>query len=203
MFRNLFFLMLTCCTLTVAAQVKIYKIAGTVDNKPEVKYAQLISFAHKAVTRVPITNGRFEFNMKRIKGLDMRALMLTKDSLLTFDNFMQEKRDRTDDSKTILIEDVEITSGKVFADAVVNGSSLNKDLGDMFETIKSGNFDQYFSAHPDSPVSMLFLKSLAQIGGSDSAFNSYDCKKYFGLLSTRLQQSAEGLELAQRINLPK
>jgi hypothetical protein len=133
----------------------------------------------------------------------MRALMLTADSSLTYDNYMQRKRDRTDDSRMILVEDVEITSGKIVANAVVKGSTLNKDLGDMFATIKSQNYEQYFAEHPDSPVSMLFLKSLAQIGAGGSTFYCHDCNKYFRLLSIRLQQSAEGLALAKKINMPR
>lgn len=195
--------MLTLSTLSLCAQDKIYKISGTVSDKPEVRYAQLVSLEKKAVTRVPVANGRFEFNLKKSKELDMRALMLTADSSLTYENYMQETRSRTDDSRMILVEDAEITSGKIVADAVVKGSSLNRDLEDMFATIKSRNFEQYFAEHPDSPVSMLFLKSLAQIGGAGSAFHSYDCKKYFALLSNRLQQSQDGLALAQKINLPK
>lgn len=203
MLKNLLLLIFTACTLSLCAQDKIYKITGTVSDKPEARYAQFVSFEHKAVTRVPIRNGRFEFNLKKNKELDMRALMLTADSSLTYDNYMQQKRNRTDDSRMILVEDVEITSGKIVADAVVKGSTLNKDLGDMFATIKSQNYEQYFAEHPDSPVSMLFLKSLAQIGGGSSAFYSYDCKKYFTLLSSRLQQSTEGLALAQKINMPR
>lgn len=150
-----------------------------------------------------ITNGRFEFNLKKSRALDMRALILTADSVLSYDDFMQEKRNRTDDSKMIMVDDLEITTGKIVADATVKGSPLNNDLGDMFSTIKTGDYEKYFSDHPDSPVSMLFLKSLAQISRSASASTSFDCKKYFGLLSDRLQQSPDGLFLAQVIGLPK
>jgi hypothetical protein len=196
MIRNILLLILTLSTLSLFAQEKTYKISGTVSDKPEVRYAQLVSLEKKAVTRVPVANGRFEFNLKKSKELDMRALMLTADSSLTYENYMQETRSRMDDSRMILVEDAEITSGKIVADAVVKGSSLNKDLEDMFATIKSQNFEQYFAEHSDSPVSMLFLKSLAQIGGAGSAFHPYDCKKYFALLSNRLQQSQDGLALA-------
>jgi hypothetical protein len=201
MIRNILLLILTSSTFSLYAQDKTYKISGIVSDKPEVRYAQLVSLEKKAVTTVPVANGRFEFNLN--KELDMRALMLTADSALTYENYMQEARSRTNDSRMILVEDAEITSGKIVADAVVKGSSLNRDLEDMFATIKSRNFEQYFAEHPDSPVSMLFLKSLAQIGGAGSAFHSYDCKKYFALLSNRLQQSPDGLALAQKINLPK
>jgi hypothetical protein len=79
MIRNALLLMLTLSTLSLCAQDKIYKISSTVSDKPEVRYAQLVSLEKKAVTRVPVENGRFEFNLKKSKELDMRALMLTAD----------------------------------------------------------------------------------------------------------------------------
>lgn len=202
MVRNLLLFMFTFCSLYLYAQEKTYKISGNVSEGSPAKYAQLVSLQRKDVTRVPIEQGRFEFILKKDRELDVRALMLTENSLLTFDNYMQEKRSRTNDYKMILVENMEITADKIVADAMVKGSPVNKDLEDMFATINSHKYEQYFAEHPDSPVSLLFLKSLAQIAGGSSGFG-YNCKKYFSLLSDRLQQSPEGLALAQNFNMPK
>ena len=200
--RNLLLLIFTCCALSLAAQEKLYKISGTVTDNAEAKYAYLVSF-YNSVTKTPIVNGRFEFNLKKDRELDMRALILRADSVMTYDMFMQQKRAQADDSRTILIDNFEVETGKIVATAVVKGSSLNKDLDDMFAAIKSQAFEQYFANHNDSPVALLFLKSLAQIGGGSSMFASYDCKTYYNLLSDRLKQSPDGLLLAQKISTPK
>lgn len=200
--KNLLVLILCCCALSLTAQEKTYRISGTVSDNPEAKFAYLVSF-YNSVTRTPVLNGCFELNLKKDRELDMRALMIRKDSVMTYEMFMQQKSIQADDSRTILIDNFEVATGKTVADAVVKGSSLNKDLDDMFATIKSHAYEQYFTDHNDSPVSLLFLKSLAQIGGGSSMFASYDCKKYYSLLSDRLKQSPEGLLLAQKINMPK
>jgi hypothetical protein len=196
--RNLLLFILTCCALSLAAQNEMYKISGVVIDKPEAKYAYLVSF-YKSVTRTPIVNGRFEFNLKKDRELDMRALMIRADSVVTYEMFMQQKSAQADDSRTILIDNLEVETGKIVANALVRGSSLNQDLDDMFATIKSQDYTKYFANHSDSPVSMLFLKSLAQIASGSSMFASYDCKTYYNLLSDRLKQSPDGLLLAQKI----
>lgn len=190
--------LLTLCSVSLFGQDVIYKISGVVNDKPKAKYAHLISF-YKNVTKVPVINGRFEFNLKRDRELDMRALVLSEDSLITYDAFMQQKRSQADDSRTILIENMEISSGYFVSNAIVKGTQLNKDLEDMFETIKSGAYELYFSNHRDSPVSVLFLKSLAQINTFSSRLTTYNCELYFEMLSDRIKNSPEGKALAEKM----
>lgn len=173
-----------------------FNITGTVTEHPKVKYAYLISF-YKDVARVPIVNGAFQFQVQKIRDLDMRALVLSEDSLYSYEAYMKQKREGSDDGRVIMLENMNINIGFFVANAIINGGPLTKVLDQMFLTIKSGNYGSFFSTHNDSPVSVLFLKSLVTISKSGTLITIKECEHYFGMLTDRIKSSTAGLKLAE------
>jgi hypothetical protein len=79
--------------------------------------------------------------------------------------------------------------------AKIVGKDLNKDMSDMDEAIKSGNYLNFFLTHQSSPVSLLFLRSLVRMKNNPMFSRAIDCDLYFKELSEDLRKSAEGLAL--------
>lgn len=198
--KNLLFLLLIFCSLSLAAQDKLYKISGVVSDQPEAKYALIFSLYKKAVFIKPIIDGRFEFNLPRERDVEMCGFMLRADTLIFFEDFASSRRSSPNDTKMIVIDNVELKTAQPISQTILSGSTLNQDLDDMFATIKSKKYEQYFATHADSPISVVFLKSLAQIQAS-GYLPEVDSKKYYGLFSERLKQTTEGQALAEKINL--
>ena len=147
-----------------------------------------------------IVDHKFSFSLDRPEGLKMLSLSFNTKILKTF----QEVKDSPDygypnRSKLLAVEDsVEVFLNGKTQNAIVTGDSLNLALADMFKAIKTKGFAAYFGQYSESPVSLVFLETLAMyVNGNPPLFNRLECKLWYDKLSLTLKNSSKGKEILE------
>lgn len=68
----------------------------------------------------------------------------------------------------------------------------------MFKAIKTKSYAAYFGQYSESPVSLVFLETLAMyVNGEPPLFNGQACKLWYDKLSVRLKNSTKGKEILE------
>jgi len=173
------------------------KINGILLEQSPFKYALLNDAKTKKVIFAPIIDGHFEFNIERQNEFQMMTLFLGEDSLKTYE---QSRRDKGN-SRFIAVEDTYITIKDNVLGATVKGGSMNKDIDDMYKVMSSGQFESFFQQHPNSPVSLVLLKSLIRINEVTWLQGTLNCKLFYNKLSENLKNSILGKELLTKMSL--
>lgn len=199
--KNLLLLILTVfTTLSVHSQTQNCKITGTLTDQSFYKYAYIYISKTKELSITPIVANKFQFNINRQKEAILGIMFLGLDSLKTSEDVLQNGISGNRISRLIALEDMDINITENINTAIVSGGNLNKDLDQMSSTSKSLDFKPFFEQHPDSPIALIFLKSLTAISKNHMLAQYVDCKTYFNDLSDRLKNSSEGKEVWAKIS---
>lgn len=199
--KNLLSLLLTAFTILSAhSQTQNCKINGTLTDQSFYKYAYLYISKTKELSVTPIVANKFQFNIANQKEAILGIMFLGLDSLKTYDDVIQNGIVGNRISRLIALEDLDIKIDENINTAIINGGSLNKDLDQMSSTSRSLDFKPFFEQHPDSPIALIFLKSLTAISKNHLLAQYVDCKTYYNDLSDRLKNSSEGKEVWAKIN---
>lgn len=196
-FRIAFTLLFFFTQQTVLSQGVACKISGSFTYTNDYKFAYLLDSDSKVI-KVPVKDGKFQFEIDRKKDFVLMNLYFGVDSLRKYSDVLDRRLEGVSDAKVIAIEKiVDITIDEKINEALVTGGMLNKDLSDMKLT-KPSEYEKFFKEHPDSPVSLMFLKVLSRM--RNGMFSPYiDCKLYFSKLSEKLRNSPEGKELFSKL----
>lgn len=179
-------------------------IYGTTAPDMLYKYAYLYDLDSKTFLTAPIVNHQFSFKLNKPDKLRLFTfnvntdLMKSHEELIKSPDYGMPNRGRI-----IALEDsVKISMTTVTQEAAVKGRILNKAIDDMFLAIKSKKYESFFEQYPDSPISIIFLKTLVKnIVSSMPLFSRTECKTYYNKLSDRLKNSAEGQEILKIIGI--
>ncbi len=175
-------------------------IYGSTAGDLPYKYAYLYDSNSGKFFIANIVDHKFSFSLDKPEGLKMLSLSFNTKILSTF----QEVNDSPDYGypnrpKLLAVEDsVEVFLNGKTQNAIVTGDSLNLALADMFKTIKTKNYANYFGQYSESPVSLVFLETLAMyVNGDPPLFNRLECKLWYDKLSLRLKNSSKGKEILE------
>ena len=177
------------------------KITGTLANGTPYRFAYLYYAKENKTIRTPVVLNQFLFQVDQPSQPQVAILFLGTDSLKTYKDAIEERSEiGPKGTRLIAIEDstmIDIQDN--INEGIVTGGNLNKDLNDMYLSSKSMQYEQFFNAHPNSPIALIFLKSLIQISKIPN-FSSYvDCKLYYSKLSDSLKNSKEGKKLFKKL----
>lgn len=175
------------------------KINGLVSGKTPFKYAFLVETEAKKNHMAPIINGHFELQIPKENKYQLLTLFLAEDSLKTY---KEAKNDR-ENCRLVVLEDMDIIIESDVRNAKVNGGTLNKDLDQMYQAMHSLDYELFFSQHPDSPLSIRFLRVLMVINTRPPFEGTLNCKLFYDKLSDNLKDSKEGKELLEKLNVAK
>ena len=178
------------------------KLNGTLIYDGSYRYAFLYLPDNKSRHITEIIGKRFCFITKKPDELKLGIIFLGKDSSMTYADVVQQRKYGVNESRSVVIEDLEIIIDNDVSKAIVNGGMLNKDNDKMYKAISTSQYDEFFDQNPNSPLALELLKALIIINikklpfGGSSAFN---IKSYYNKLSDRLRNSEKGKDLKERI----
>ncbi len=198
MINKLLPLLVFCSTISVLAKAQTGNaiLIGKMDGPSENRYAFLYLQERKTTLYQPIINTAFKFVVEKKTKFETGVLYFGIDSTLKLIDVQSTRRPNGKEFTSVVLEDtVHITVSDAPRMVKISGGALNKDMTDMFNTIKSGDYLNFFSTHPDSPVSMLFLKTLTKLKNSSFFDPEFDYKGCYMKLSEDLRKSPEGLAL--------
>jgi hypothetical protein len=164
-------------------QTDSVKIQGRI-LYPTQKYACLLLSNEDSLIVSPIVNQKFAFTTV-LEALNPNR----KDSIL-----------RSTNKRLIALESAEISIRNDTHDAGITGGKYNSQINEMMNAIKEGRYAYFFSTYPDSPVSILFLKSLLILKQNKIMGLDIDLKQFVDLLSVTVKRSAEGRILMEKIS---
>jgi hypothetical protein len=177
-------------------------IYGTTATELPYKYAYLYDQDTKVFVTALITNHQFSFEVDRPQKLKILMLSFNKELIKTYEEILESPDYKyPNGARMVALEDtVEVTLKEYTKQALVKGKSLNKDIDGMYLAIKSGKYDTFFKEHPDSPVAIVFLRTLAGLAVKGSSLITIqECKLSYDSLSDRLKNTDEGKELLKMI----
>lgn len=176
------------------------KINGLLINQLPYKYAYLVDLNRKDIIMSPILNKKFHFDVKQDDDFELRKLFLSGDSTENFDTYLQKSRERTLDERLLAIDsNAEIFIRMDVNGATVKGGKYNSDIEDMNATIQNKEYLTFFTNHPDSPISLMFINVLLSINSSFSLLKKTDFEQFFSKLSVKLRNTEKGKEVSKKI----
>lgn len=178
-------------------------VYGTTAIDLPYKYAYLYDEDTKTFLTAEITNHQFNFNLDKQDKIKILMLSFNTQLYKTYKEILESPDYKYPNrARMIALEDtVEVSLKEYTKNALVKGSRLNKDIDDMYLAIKEKKYSSFFEQHPDSPISIVFLKSLADFAIRDSpVFTMQEFKSSYNKLSENLKNSDEGKELLAIIN---
>lgn len=105
-------------------------------------------------------------------------------------------KNRDNDYRTIAIENLHVLAGDVIKEAVVRGGEYNFQLDEMFQSLNTKTYLDFFNKYPDSPVSLTLLRLLISMSKiSPYLKGQLTLKVYFNKLSDNLKQSEKGKKM--------
>lgn len=171
-----------------------YKYAFLYDETTKVRYIQ------------PINEGKFQFAFEKPSFLENKIvdIYLGRDSLRTFEDARRRYAFVDADTRRIALEDsVHIEISSSMEGAVVSGGTLNRDLTDMQSAIKTRKYNDYFSSHSNSIISVLFLRALFILRTNELFVKNsepLDYKAIYASLSNSVKNTESGKKLGKLIN---
>lgn len=194
------FVILVFAIITIGnakAQTNNYVISGKVDSGFNKRYAFLYVHDRGITLSRLITGSVFNFKLEKSKKFETAIVYFGPDSTLKFTEVHANRSPSIVEQLDIVLEDsVYIRVNNNLKLAKIVGGKLNRDLLEMKETIKSGEYLKFFTTHPTSPVSIVFLRALSKFKNTSVMFGDYlDIELYFSKLSEDLRRSSEGIEL--------
>ena len=178
------------------------KVYGTTAIDLPYKYAYLYDPDTKVFVTAPVTNHQFSFELDRSEKLKILMLSFNMELMKTYKEVLESPDYKyPNGARMVALEDtVEVTLKEYTKEALVKGKTLNKDIDGMYLAIKLGKYDAFFKEHPDSPIAIVFLKTLTGLATKGSALITIQqCKLSYDSLSDRLKNTDEGKELLKMI----
>lgn len=180
----------------IKAQTASYVVTGKVQEPFENRYALLYLPERKITLSQLIENAEFKFSIDKKLKFETAMLYFGMDSTKDFIAMQLNKTIGKKETVIIVLEDsVKIEVNNDLKTAKIIGGSLNNDLKDMNTAIKSGDYLNFFTTHPNSQVSILFLKTLTNFKKSPLFSDRFDYELYYKQLSEDLRNSPEGKAL--------
>lgn len=187
--------LLTFLLLFISSQLysqnKIATINGVVHNKI-FTYAYLYDFENKETKVCQIVADKFKFELEIEKELKIYKLFLGSESSILPENQIEHRIQDRSGTRMIALENMNIDITDGVMSAIIEGGELNKSLDEMNITIKNFDYNSYFEKFPDSPVSILFLKSLVRISKAPILDSPINVQSFYTKLSDRLKNSEDG-----------
>ncbi|MFI5451871.1 hypothetical protein ACHMWN_06895 [Pedobacter sp. UC225_61] len=200
--KNIFLTAFVVILLTVKGFSQKSLIYGTTASDWAYKYVYFYDPQTKVLLSSPIIDHKFNIEIDKPNGFKILMLNFNTYLLSTYKELLESPEyGYVNGSRIIALEDtVQISLIDKTQNAIVKGKSLNKDIDDMYVTIKTRKYTNFFEQHSNSPVSLIFLKTLVQnvIDGS-SFFNYIECKLWFNKLSEKVKSSNEGKEISKML----
>lgn len=195
--------LLTIILVTTKAYGQGCMVYGSTATQSTYKYVYLYDAETKLFITTPVID--YQFNFKLDESLKQKILILSLNSKLfkTYKELLESTdNEYLNGARMIAIEDtVKITVKEDPKNAIVEAKVLNKNIDDMRLSIKSKQYSLFFENHPDSPISLVFLKTLTKYYFNGSPiFTIQECKESYDKLSARIKNSDEGKELFRIIN---
>lgn len=178
-------------------------IYGKTATNLSYKWAHLYDPDTKTLLTVPVTLHQFGFKLDRPEKLKIVMLSFTTDSMKTYEEIRKSPDLQYPNGiRMVALEDtVNVTLAGYTPYATVKGRDLNKAIDGMLLSIKSINYGSFFDKYPDSPVAVVFLKTLADnVNKGWDYLSKAECKSFYDKLSANLKNSEEGKELLKMIN---
>jgi hypothetical protein len=204
------FLLLLCLPFFSLAQIVHYNITGTIKNSEDAKYAYLIIRGKKAFVE-PVVNGKFSFKDTIALGpgfyrggyllLDTRGNITAEE----VDSKLKQQVWRmgvTPNLRNIALEETQFAieaADKLLDATIVKGGELTRQMKELGEFRKEGNFKAFVLKYPDSPVSISFISSIPRSFGIPMELEEIEQRfgsprELFPLLSERLRTSEKALK---------
>lgn len=179
-------------------------VYGTTAPDMLYKYAYLYDLDSKTFLTAPIVNHQFSFKLNKPDKLSLFTFNVNTNLMKSHEELIKSPDYRMPNKgRLIALEDsVSISMTTTTQEAAVKGGTLNKAIDDMFLAIKSRKYESFFEQYSDSPVAIVFLKSLAELVAKGvPTLSKTECKTYYNKLSDRLKNSAEGQEILKIIGI--
>jgi hypothetical protein len=184
-------LLLILISSQLYSQNKIATINGLVHNKT-FTYAYLYDFDNKETKVCQIVADKFKFELEIEKELKIYKLFLGSESSILPENQIEHRIQDRSGTRMIALENMDVKIADRIKSAIIEGGELNKALDEMNKSIENLDRDNYFEKFPDSPVSILFLKSLVSLSKHPMFGSEINVKSYYAKLSERLKNSEDG-----------
>lgn len=187
--------LLTFLLLFISSQLysqnKMATINGVVHNKI-FTYAYLYDFENKETKVCQIAGDKFKFELEIEKELKIYRLFLGSESSILPENQIEHRIQDRSGTRMIALENMNIDITDGVKSAIIYGGELNKSLDEMNKSIENLDRDNYFEKFPDSPVSILYLKTLVSLSKHPMFGSEINVKSYYTKLSERLKNSEDG-----------
>lgn len=177
-------------------------VYGTTATELSYKYVYLYDPDTKVFVTAPVIAHQFSFELDRPEKLKILMLSFNMELMKTYKEVLESPDYKyPNGARMVALEDtVEVTLKEYTKEALVKGKDLNRDIDGMYLAIKSGKYDTFFKQHPDSPVAIVFLKTLTGLATKGSALITIEqCRSSYDSLSDRLKNTDEGKELLKII----
>lgn len=173
-------------------------IYGSTASGLSFKYAYLYDPDTKILLTAPLSNYQFSFNLDRSEKLKILMLSFSSDLMYNYGEILESPDYKYPNGvRMVALEDsVEVTLKQYPRHALVKGKDLNTAIDGMYASMKSMKFATFFEQYPDSPVAIVFLKTLTNgaLKGVNF-FNIIECRLAYDKLSDRLKNTEEGKAL--------
>lgn len=187
-------LLLLFISLQSYSQNKTATINGIVNNKL-FTYAYLYDADSKQTKVCKIVADKFRFELEQEKELKFYSLFLGSESSILPENQIQHRARDGSGTRIIALENMNVKVVDGIKTAVIEGGELNKAVEEMENSIKKSDYGSYFEKFPDSPVSVYFLKILAELSNGSIFASRINVKSYYPKLSDRIKNSEDGKTL--------
>jgi hypothetical protein len=194
-------LLLIFISLQLYSQSKTATINGLVNNKL-FTYAYLYDAESKETKVCKIVADKFRFELEQEKELKFYHLFLGSESSMLPNNQIQHRTQDYSGLRMIALENMNVKIVDGVKSAVVEAGELNKAVDEMNTSIKTSDYDGYFEKFPDSPVSVVFLKTLVPLTKHPMFGSAINVKSYYAKLSDRIKSSEDGKVLYTDIFKP-
>lgn len=184
-------LLLILISSQLYSQNKSATINGLVHNKI-FTYAYLYNSETKETKVCQITADKFKFELGIEKELKIYKLFLGSESSILPENQIEHRIQDRSGTRMIALENMNIDITDGVKSAIIEAGELNKSLDEMNKSIENLDQDNYFEKFPDSPVSILYLKTLVSLSKHPMFGSEINVKSYYTKLSERLKNSEDG-----------
>lgn len=178
-------------SLQLYSQNKTTTINGIVNNKL-FTYAYLYDADSKQTKVCKIVADKFRFELEQEKELKFCHLFLGSENSILPDNQIQHRIQDHSGLRMIALENMNVKIVDGVKSAVVEAGELNKAVDEMNTSIKTSDYDSYFEKFPDSPVSVVFLKTLVPLTKHPLFGSAINVKSYYAKFSDRIKNSEDG-----------
>jgi hypothetical protein len=214
----LFLTFLYLCSSNVTAQTVPFNVQGTIQQADKAKYAYLIGSSTDLFLVQSVRDAKFEFSGTYLpQGIFYPGvfIFLSEEGNYKIEELKAKSKieawvlGRTPEAKFLVLEDLKFDiagKDKVNTATIIAGGVLNKQYEEMKQAKRDRNIKRYILKYPDSPFNIGPIESIIRAMGLPGDLNEIErkwggaAKDLYSLLSDRLKNSKEGIELKKRMD---